>query len=413
MAGSRPPLFVRLYQTGGAWGLPSTCAACIAAQALLRSTGLPLSLISGAAPGMTAAHTLPVAVFLRGDDPSAHGSPDLVPADGGDGAAAAGGPSPPTAVPGVAAGSPQPADTSVAVGVGGIVAALAARGMDVDAGLTPFMRAEAAAFAALTARDWAPARAAEFWVDDANYEDLLHTVLLPASPHPFPLNRLRAAARRRAATAAVAASLPPPLSAAVATAAGSAAAAPPRRALTARAAAAAAALAVRLGGGGGAGTFYRSATSPLTALDAVVYGELAAVLYAPLPANGLRAVVAAHPTLVAFCAAVRGAHFGDPTAADGGGGRPTTARRRALCTRPTLRNTRPRRGWCTSAPSGGWRTLTGAAAAVGGGGGGGGGGRQSPANVGALRGGAGARQGQPVVCRRDGGGVWGVPAVGG
>lgn len=314
MVGSRPPLFVRLYQAAGAWGLPSICASCIAAQALLRSTGLPLSIISGAAPGMTTAHTLPVAVFLRGDDPSAHGSPDLLPD------AAGGGGVPPPPSPGVGAAAPPAADTSVAVGVAGIVAALAARGIDVDAGLSPVMRAEAAAFAALAARDWAPARAAEYWVDRANYEDLRHTVLLPTSPHPWPLRRLAAAARRRAAVAAVAATLPPPLGAALATDAGAAAGAPARAALTARAAAAAAALAARLGGGGGRGTFYRSAASPLTALDAVVYGELAAVLYAPLPANGLRAVVAAHPALVAFCAAVRAAHFGHPAEEGGGAG---------------------------------------------------------------------------------------------
>lgn len=276
MAGSRPPLFVRLYQTAGAWGLPSTCASCTAAQALLRSTGLPLSLISGAAPGMTTAHTLPVAVFLRGDDPSAHGSPDLLPdpagrGRGGGGGGKRGGDLLPPPSPGMGAAAPPAADTSVAVGVAGIVAALAARGVDVDAGLSPVMRAEAAAFAALAARDWAPARTAEYWVDRANYEDLLHTVLLPSSPHPWPLSRL--------------------------------------------------AIAARLGGGGGGGTFYRSATSPLTSLDAVVYGELAAVLYAPLPANGLRAVIAAHPTLVAFCATVRGAHFGDPTEGGAGGDR--------------------------------------------------------------------------------------------
>lgn len=326
MAGSRPPLFVRLYQTAGAWGLPSTCASCIAAQALLRSTGLPLSLISGAAPGMTTAHTLPVAVFLRGDDPSAHGSPDLLPdpagrGRGGGGGGKRGGDLLPPPSPGMGAAAPPAADTSVAVGVAGIVAALAARGVDVDAGLSPVMRAEAAAFAALAARDWAPARTAEYWVDRANYEDLLHTVLLPSSPHPWPLSRLAIAARRRAAVAAVAATLPPPLGAALSTEAGAAAGAPPRAALTARAAGAVAALAARLGGGGGGGTFYRSATSPLTSLDAVVYGELAAVLYAPLPANGLRAVIAAHPTLVAFCATVRGAHFGDPTEGGAGGDR--------------------------------------------------------------------------------------------
>lgn len=321
MTGSRPPLFVRLYQTAGAWGLPSTCAACIAAQALLRSTGLPLSIISGAAPGMTTAHTLPVAVFLRGDDPSAHGSPDLLPdaIAGGGGSDKRGGVVPPPPSLGMGAAAPPAADTSVAVGVAGIVASLAARGVDVDAGLSPVMRAEAAAFAALAARDWAPARTAEYWVDRANYEDLLHTVLLPSSPHPWPLSRLAIAARRRAAVAAVAATLPPPLGAALSTDAGAAAGAPPRAALTARAAGAVAALAARLGGGGGGGTFYRSATSPLTSLDAVVYGELAAVLYAPLPANGLRAVIAAHPTLVAFCAAVRGAHFGDPTEGGGAG----------------------------------------------------------------------------------------------
>lgn len=274
---------------------------------------------------MTTAHTLPVAVFLRGDDPSAHGSPDLLPdtAAGGHGGGGdkRGGGLPPPPSPGLGAAAPPAADTSVAVGVAGIVSALAARGIDVDAGLSLVMRAEAAAFAALTARDWAPARAAEYWVDRANYEDLLHTVLLPSSPHPWPLSRLAVAARRRVAVAAVAATLPPPLGAALSSEAGAAAGAPPRAALTARAAGAVAALAARLGGGGGGGTFYRSATSPLTSLDAVVYGELAAVLYAPLPANGLRAVIAAHPTLVAFCAAVRGALFGDPTEGGAGGDR--------------------------------------------------------------------------------------------
>lgn len=256
MSAQRPRVTARLYTPPAAWGLPTVDADGLSCHALLRFAAIPYSEVAGGALGAADA---PITVLQR--------------------AAGAGAGS-----PGGGAGGPP----TTAHGLSGLIGTLASdpRLPDPNPALTPFMAAESTAFATLVAARFAPARAHEFFLKDANYADLWHAAL--AAADPFPLNRIVPARARRHVRDRFAAAGKTPAEAYF------------------DAGIALAALATRLGDR--ARFFYGDRPS---VLDAVVFGQLATVLLAPLPDAQLRAMVAAHPNLVQYVLRIRRDFFPD------------------------------------------------------------------------------------------------------
>lgn len=242
-----PRTTARVFVEPGAWGLPTLHAESLSALALLRFTGVPLSIRRGASESMTASRTLPVVIF----DPGCAAPP------------------------------------VVCAGLSSVTAHLTTNAAlpDPNAHLTPFMIAESTAFAALLAARFAPALLHELYLDDGNYADLYHTLLSKhAADAAFPLNRLLPFLHRRRVRAQLAGRDPD--------------------ALRFDAAAALAALATRLGDRNP--FFYQDRPS---VLDAVAYGYLAPLLHVPLQRSRLRAQVARFPNLVAFVGRVEKMFF--------------------------------------------------------------------------------------------------------
>lgn len=152
-----------------------------------------------------------------------------------------------------------------------------------NAHLTPFMSAESSAFCALVSASIDPARRHELFVDEANHADVARA-LAPAGLS-WPLSAIVPAVQRRETVRSLAGR--------------------EASSLFADAERAIAALATRLGG---SKFFYGAKPS---ALDAVVFGQLAAALVVPLPRARLRPIVAQHANLVAFVNRVRDAFFAE------------------------------------------------------------------------------------------------------
>jgi hypothetical protein len=235
----------RLYTGTGGWGLPTIDPDALSAHALLRFTNIPYSAV--AAPSSIAEP--PVTVFAR--------SPS----------------------------SPGPS-AEAAHGFAGLVGLLAADpGLpDPNQSLTPFMTAESTAFATLVSARFTPARLYEFYIKSCNYDDIYHKILAQAGP--FPLNRIVPFLCRRAMHSAFRATGKSPTEAYF------------------DAGIALAALSTRLGDR--SKYFYGDKPS---VLDAVVFGQLAVVLFVPLPDGQLRAMVAAHANLVNFVRRIKEEFF--------------------------------------------------------------------------------------------------------
>lgn len=234
----------RLYTGAGGWGLPSIAADDLSAHALLRFGGIPYSTTAAPSPPNDAL----VVVIDASDKPSsssdtAHGLPGLL---------------------GLLSSNPALPDP--------------------NPNLTPFMTAESTAFATLVTTRFAPARMFEFYVNDANYEDIYHTVL--SRSQPFPLNRILPYLARRAICRSFEINGKSPTE------------------VYFDAGIALAALSTRLGERNK--YFYGDKPS---ALDAIVFGQLLPVLTIPLRDSQLRSMIAAHNNLVQFVMRVRREYF--------------------------------------------------------------------------------------------------------
>lgn len=175
-----------------------------------------------------------------------------------------------------------------AIGIPGLVSLFSADSSlpDPNPGLTPFMVSESTAFATLLSARFAPARMYEFFINQANYGDLYHKIL--SRGVSFPMNLINASLKRREVRAAQSASKKS------------------ERELYFDASIALAALATRLGDRNK--YFYGDRPS---VLDAVVFGQLAVVLFVPLPDARLRPLVASHPNLVQFVSRIKKEYFSD------------------------------------------------------------------------------------------------------
>jgi Glutathione S-transferase, C-terminal domain/Outer mitochondrial membrane transport complex protein len=239
----------RLYTGTGGWGLPTIDPDALSAHALLRFTDIPYSAV--AAPSSIAEP--PVTVVLARNSSSTSSSRAT------------------------SSSAALAASAEAAHGFAGLVGLLAADPAlpDPNQSLTPFMTAESTAFATLVSARFAPARLYEFYIKPCNYDDIYHKILSHAGP--FPLNRIVPFLRRRAMHKAFFSSGKSPTEAYF------------------DAGIALAALSTRLGDRNK--YFYGDKPS---VLDAVVFGQLAVVLFVPLPDGQLRAMVAAHTNLVNF-----------------------------------------------------------------------------------------------------------------
>lgn len=236
----------RLYTSAGGWGLPTIDADGLSAHALLRFADIPYAAVAGS---HCAPCEPPVVVMERA----------LMSAD-------------------------VPPET--AHGLSGLIGLLASDPSlpDPNPNLTPFMTAESTAFATLVSARFVPARIYEFYVKSANYDDVWHNIL--SRTDPFPLNRVVPYMSRRvmrqtfemhgksAAEAYFDAGI------------------------------ALAALATRIGERNK--YFYGDKPS---VLDAIVFGQLASVMFAPLPDAQLRSMIVAHLNLVQFVMRVKGEYF--------------------------------------------------------------------------------------------------------
>jgi metaxin len=240
----------RLYTGSGGWGLPTIDADGLSAHALLQFASIPYASVE--AP--RAPTDPPVVVFERsgtsGQPSSASGLTSLI---------------------GTLTSDPALPDPNLT--------------------LTPFMTAEATAFATLVSARFAPARLYEFYIKNVNYDDVYHTVL--SSSSPFPLNRIVPYMARRELRAAFAATRKTP------------------QECYFDAGIAVAALSARLGS---TNKFFYGEKPAV--LDAIVFGQLAAVLFVPLPDSQLRHMVASHANLVNFVMRIKNEYFPE----DGAGG---------------------------------------------------------------------------------------------
>lgn len=141
--------------------------------------------------------------------------------------------------------------------------------------LTPVMAAESTAFATLVSSRFSPALQFEFYLKQSNYNDVWHRVL--SKTEPFPLNRIVPYMARRIAWTAFEGRRKSPAE------------------LYFDAGIALAALSTRLGDQ--KKFFYGDRPS---VLDAIVFGQLIAVLCAPLPDPQLKSMVVSHNNLVQF-----------------------------------------------------------------------------------------------------------------
>lgn len=164
---------------------------------------------------------------------------------------------------------------------------------DPNAHLTPFMTAESTAFVTLVHARFVPARIYEFYVKQVNYDDIWHNVL--SKTDSFPLNRLVPFLGRRGARQkfeAYGKSAPEAYF---------------------DAGIALSALATRLGER--QRYFYGEKPS---VLDAIVFGQLSSVLFAPLPDAHLRSMIATHANLLQFVMRIKADFF--PVDANSGWG---------------------------------------------------------------------------------------------
>lgn len=247
MANKKKSPSVRLYTDPRAWDLPSVGGGSLGAHALFRFLGMQYAPTGGVSTSMTADDVLPVAVFNAGED------------------------------------------EKVVAGLTDIVDS-----MENDSSLpnphrtmTKFMKSEARAYMTLVERDIEPARLYECWIDDANYDDFVAALRKsPDNNAAFPMNRLQMYLTRRRYIGLFGKES--------------------RQKIYERTEKALSALSTRLG----EGKRYFYGDKP-TALDAVVFGQLAASLYAPLPCAKFRSLIASQPNLVKFCEGIQSEYFSE------------------------------------------------------------------------------------------------------
>lgn len=152
--------------------------------------------------------------------------------------------------------------------------------------LTPFMTAESTAFCALVSSRFDPARLHEIYADNANYADVASA--FAPDGLSWPLSTIVPAMRKSEVMRGLSGRS--------------------EESLLADAETVVSALSTRLGS---SKYFYGQHPS---ALDAVVFGQLAPALVVPLPRARLRALVARYANLVAFINRVRDGFFADEAA---------------------------------------------------------------------------------------------------
>ena len=280
--GGAPGAQMVLYQHPPAWGLPTSCPRCLAAQVLLRfAAGAGL----GGAGGAQESDAFAAFSF----ETDSGGNASL---------------SPTGSLPALEDGE------AFVGGYGGVREHVrSARSADVDAWMPAAAAAQRAAFEALVENRLAPATEAALWARRENYRAVSKPAY--AAAHAWPLGSILALQRRRAALAA----LPH----------GST-----EESLTSAAVEAVGNLAAFLDD-----KRYLFGAHP-TSLDATVLGQLLLHMWAPLPHHPLRDAIGARPNLVAYarrCAqecfgALEPPLVGEDGVIGGAGARPKLAKER-------------------------------------------------------------------------------------